>query len=247
MNYYAIFWILFIILTGIIIYCDVKHNMLRDTSIALIKPYSFARVQLAWWTIIVLASFMTVMIYHKEIPTFTESTLYLLGIASATTVTAAVIDINDQNNLSVSMVSQNDPKKSFLYDILSDKNGINIHRFQTFVFNLVFGVWFIVQVLNNLGKSIIPNCNTKDCLTSIDYILPVITPNNLILLGLSSGVYAGLKMTENKQASNSPVVASPPNSSPFFSNPDVEHHDASTISNNPPSIAPANILNSKKP
>ena len=38
--------------------------------------------------------------------------------------------------------------------------------------------------------------------------MPVVTTNNLILMGASSGLYAALKTTENKQALTSPLPTS---------------------------------------
>jgi hypothetical protein len=198
-----IFWATFIVLGAFVFYFDRRYYMLRCPSTAVPRPYSFARVQLGWWMVIVLASFISIILVRKAIPTFDNSTLYLLGIASATTIGATLIDINDQNNASIAGLSQNMQSDNFFLDILSDKNGVNVHRFQTVVFNIVFGVWFIVYVLDHIS----PNTNT-----GLNAIIPVITPNNLVLLGVSSGVYAALKMTENQQLTGSPVPASmPPN------------------------------------
>ncbi|MDB5136235.1 MAG: hypothetical protein JWP37_2838 [Mucilaginibacter sp.] len=197
-----IFWATFIVLAALVYIFDKKYYMLRDNSTATPRPYSFARVQLAWWTIIVMVSFISIIIARGVAPTFDTSTLYLLGISSATTIGATLIDINDQTDPNVTGLGQNMKSEGFFLDILSDKNGVNVHRFQTVVFNIVFGVWFIVSVLSKL----------KDTGISPDAIMPVITTNNLILLGVSSGVYAALKTTENKQPteSDSKTAASQP-------------------------------------
>lgn len=193
-NQVLLFWGFFILLAGSIIFLDQKYGMLRDTSIATKKPFSWARVQLAWWTVIILASFFTIMVAHGLIPTFDQSTLILLGISAATTGTARVIDQADQNNPN-KVMGQNQPGEDFFLDILSDGTGPNMHRFQTVLFNLSFGIWFIATVLGRL----LPTCKTQEC---IDQIMPVVTDRNLILLGLSAGTYAALKMTENKPAPN---------------------------------------------
>src|SRR5258708_12506171 len=88
-----IFWGFLLVLSGSIIYLDQRYGMLRDTSIAQKKPFSYARVQLAWWTVIVLASFFTIMLTKGAIPTFDQSTLVLLGISAATTGAARIIEI----------------------------------------------------------------------------------------------------------------------------------------------------------
>ncbi|HVW98664.1 MAG TPA: hypothetical protein VHA56_22035 [Mucilaginibacter sp.] len=184
-----IFWATFVVLLALIIFLDRKYFMLRDNSTALPRPYSFSRVQLAWWSVIVLASFISIFISRGAAPDLNTSTLYLLGISSATTVGATLIDISDQTNPNLTGLAQNIRGDNFFLDILSDKNGVNVHRFQTVVFNIVFGIWFIIFVLQQL--------NTPS--THADDIMPVISSNNLILLGVSSGLYTALKATENKQ------------------------------------------------
>jgi hypothetical protein len=196
------FWIVFAILLFAIIIFDKKYCMLRDISKAPgHQPYSWSRVQLAWWTIIILSSFIAIIWGKGAAPTLNSSTVILLGISAATTATARVIDISDRDKLI--RMHQDDFGRNFFLDILSDQNGVSVHRFQTIVFNGVFGMWFIHAVLNNLTN----DCSiyTQDahllelCLKDkINYIIPPISDNNLILLGLSSATYAALKMTENR-------------------------------------------------
>ena len=204
----TIFWIVFGVMLVLIAWLDLKYCMLRDITTAKTnQSYSWSRVQLAWWTAIVLSSFIAIFISKGVAPTLHISTVILLGISSATTVTARAIDLSDQQNPGVSR-HQNDFGKNFLLDILSDENGVSMYRFQTVVFNAVFGIWFINAVLNNMhvecsayrdlaGSAVQAACK----LNPIDYIMPVISDNNLILLGLSSATYAALKTTENKSPS----------------------------------------------
>jgi hypothetical protein len=186
------FWIIFAILFFSILIFDKKYCMLRDISkSAGHQPYSWSRVQLAWWTVIVLTSFITIILVEKGIaPTLNSSTVILLGISAATTATARVIDISDKEKFN--RTHQDDFGKNFFIDILSDQNGVSVHRFQTIVFNAVFGIWFIGEVLVHLKPEILQ--------ANIDLIMPPISNNNLILLGLSSATYAALKMTENRSA-----------------------------------------------
>ncbi|HVU95447.1 MAG TPA: hypothetical protein VHE34_09490 [Puia sp.] len=189
------FWGYFILLLGTIVFLDQKYGMLRDSSTARKKPYSWARVQLAWWTIIILASFFAILTLGHGIPTFNQSTLILLGISAATTGAARIIDQSDQQKTDI-VLAQNMPGQGFFLDILSDGTGPNLHRFQTVLFNLAFGIWFISQVAAGLT----PACTSLDC---INKIMPALEQNNLILLGLSAGTYAALKTTENKPAPGS--------------------------------------------
>jgi len=184
MNTHLYFWLLLVGFSLLVGYFDLKFGMLRDTSSAARKPYSFARVQLAWWSVIVLTSFISIMTTGKGIPTLDASTLILLGISSATTVTARLVDVSDR--LRTNQLIQNQNSDNFILDILSDAGGVSIHRFQVVAFNVSFGVWFLIYVYSNLSIS------------DIELIIPVITDNNLVLLGLSSSTYAALKTNENK-------------------------------------------------
>lgn len=182
-----VFWITLIGLLVLIVYLDEKRGMLRDISIALRKPYSFGRVQLAWWTMIVIASFVAVLSIGKGTPKLDPSTLVLLGISSVTTAAARVIDVSDESNRAIRR-SQDEGGDWFFPDILSDAAGVSIHRLQSVLFNSVIGIWFVTAVTYNLAH---PTGN-------IDNIMPVLKDGDLILLGLSSGTYAALKTMENK-------------------------------------------------
>lgn len=189
------FCLIFVALFTSVLIFDKKCMMLRDISSANIKPYSFSRVQLAWWSVIILASFITIL-FFGDIPTFHQSTIILLGISSVTTAAARITDLSDQTSHGSNLI-QNQNSENFFLDILSDGNGVSVHRFQTVIFNFTLGVWFICVVLHNLDQfashitSVVPNIN---------WIIPDLSQNNLILLGLSSGTYAALKATENKSA-----------------------------------------------
>jgi hypothetical protein len=268
-----IFWTTFLGLLAIIIWLTLKYDLLKDQSVASPKPYSFARTQFAWWSVIMLGSFVTVFLITGHILTFDKSGLIVLGIGALTTASARIIDISDTSNASAATASalttavtanaavnaanaatdtmnavdpantalkssadsaaavaaitaaaaissaedaakkailnRNLPGQNFILDILSDKNGVSIHRLQAAIFNLVIGAWFLWEVYHHLDglsaqSALDPFINpvskkvedTKDLI--INHVLPLITDNNLILLGLSSGTYAALKTTENK-------------------------------------------------
>lgn len=192
MNPQIYFFLSVLVLALLVIFFDRKYSMLRDVSVADHKPYSFARVQLAWWSVIVLAAFISI-VASRGIPSLDTSTLILLGISSATIASARIADLSDQSNPKV-LRNQDQGSDGFFLDILSDGTGVSIHRFQTVVFNITFGFWFLSQVFSNIPDS------------DINEIIPVISTNNLILLGLSSGTYAALKTTENKSTQRQQVT-----------------------------------------
>ena len=213
------FWLPFILLAALIFFFDRRFGTLRDISSSNPQPYSWARVQLAWWTVIVLSAVIAVVWKDTQtappgnLPTLHYSTLVLLGISAATITVARSIDVSDVNNQGV-VRHQNLPSESFLTDILSDQDGISIHRLQAVVFNALFGIWFIGSVLYNLGAGHDPcamyAAGTQDAINCrqipLNYIMPVISDNNLILLGLSSATYAAMKTTENKVPANVPAA-----------------------------------------
>jgi hypothetical protein len=232
----VIYYLVLALQIVLVIYLQKKYNVLCNNSTSHPKPYSFSRWQLVWWTFIILATFISVIIATGKIPDFTQSTLILLGIGSITTVTASLIDISDDDNANaaaaantvvavaappappvppdpavadaapvaapativmltppVPLKAQDIKRANFLLDILSDKNGISIHRLQAFIFNLVFGLWFIYTSVQNIKL-----INTLTLQQIIDGVMPVVSNNDLILLGMSAGLYAALKTTENK-------------------------------------------------
>jgi hypothetical protein len=221
-----IYVIVFACLFLFAIWLQKKFCIICDATSVKPKPYSYSRLQLLWWTFIVFASFISILIASGQIPTLDSSTLILLGIGALTTASARIVDISDEANQVNNTVtptappvaivpsadpdqpvpavvvapvtvtpplSKDMPSQGFWLDILSDRNGLSIHRLQALVFNLLFGAWFVYQSVTHL-KGIGP----LTPLNILSSIMPVITQPNLILLGLSAGTYVALKSTENK-------------------------------------------------
>jgi hypothetical protein len=237
----VIYALVFVFLLLIALYLQKKYCILSNSTAPQPKPYSFSRWQLVWWTFLIFASFLSIILASGKIPTFDNSTLILLGIGSITTIAATLIDISDTTNLANTtadtdttvvvttpsapvtpppgttaadaapnavaaqtvvtvvtpakkpLLAQHINHNSFMLDILSDKHGINIHRLQAFFFDIVFGGWFIYTTFIH-----IKGITTASTQAAIDSVIPIITPNNLILLGMSAGIYTTLKSTENK-------------------------------------------------
>ncbi len=186
------FWAPFLALTFCIVIFEARYHMLRDLSNSSRKPFSWARVQLAWWSVIILSSFIAILWVHGSAPDLNQDTLILLGISATTIATARVIDVNEETSETVTR-NQDEGGQNFFLDILSDANGVSIHRFQTIVFNLAFGCWYLGYVLKHMDASA-----TNKTVAELGRILPELGQNNLILLGLSAATYVALKTTENK-------------------------------------------------
>jgi len=195
--YYLILGVATIIIVAIAIYSNLLRNkvfnpanfqnLAKSMGITNPKPsFSLGKSQLAFWTVIIVSSFIFVYISanpQKFIsPVLDAVNLTLLGIAAGTTILAKAIDNSQQNNQGATIPQQDYPSQGFLIDILSDENGVNIHRLQNVIWTAIVGAIYIAFVATSL-------------------LLPtdkVITTQLLILMGISNGAYLGLKASENK-------------------------------------------------
>jgi hypothetical protein len=206
MNAQVVYLLVFILGVVMAVWMQRRFCILCDASLINPKPFSYARLQLLWWTFIILISFISILAATGKIPEFDTSILLLLGIGALTTTSARIVDIADDNKYKEALAeseveveaipaknSKDMKSEGFWLDILSDKTGISIPRFQAVVFNLFFGIWFIWRTLANMKA--VGYFSTEE---AVSHIMPVIPTNNLILLGISAGTYVALKSSENK-------------------------------------------------
>jgi hypothetical protein len=144
----------------------------------------------------------------------TQQALILLGIGIGTGVGSAIIDQQKQdknaalNDLADAQTKLRDSatpaadrpallkklngaakqlaSEGFLEDVLSDANGISLHRFQSFAWTVVLGLIFIFYVAQK------------------ETGMPELTALELSLLGISATTYLGLKIPE-KDTSQTPT------------------------------------------
>ena len=161
-----------------------KTTILRDRVPGLAPeqaPYSLARFQLAFWTLLVIAAYIFIWLITEELDTITGSVLALLGIGSATALGATIIDQGKPANPpagSAAAPAAPVASRGFLNDVLSDDQGLlSIYRFQLFAWTLVLGVIFCASVYNGLA-------------------MPQFSTTLLGLMGISSGTYLGFKVPE---------------------------------------------------
>lgn len=85
-----------ILLLLITIYLAVKTDMLRepvtDNSSKNKRPYSLALTQMAFWSYLVISTYLALYIITKEFPSITNSVLALMGISSATALGSVMIN-----------------------------------------------------------------------------------------------------------------------------------------------------------
>jgi len=170
-----------------------KSNMLRGGTDG--TPYSLAQTQLAFWTLIVSISYLYIYATTQDIPDIPEKVLWLLGISITTTGGAKIID----NNKEVGQFKY-PASKGFWVDIFSDNFGINIHRFQMVLWTLIMGLLFVISVIQ-------------------DQKMIAFSEQLLMLMGISSGAYLGLKIPENNKPALKDDTANPTPVSPAPDNP----------------------------
>jgi hypothetical protein len=158
---------LLLIIGFIIIITNHKYGMLRDKATAgIIAPYSYSRVQLAWWIVIFLASFFATMFIKQKFPNIDPSILMLVGLTGVISASSSVVEKGELTSL---------VSKGFWTDII---NGGDPHRLFTVFVNIGVGSFFIYQVFTNLVTA-----------TIADNVMPIIPNQILELLGVSGGLY----------------------------------------------------------
>jgi heme/copper-type cytochrome/quinol oxidase subunit 2 len=165
---------LFLVFTILLVFVF-NFDFIRDPVAADPKPFSLSRFQLLWWTVIVISCYILLFAIRDDFGLFSQSTLILIGISAAGTGFSVLVDysVNDKPGQTPQA------GKNFFLDILSDNNGINIHRYQNFIFTIVFGIVFVYKVFATANM---PDFGTLE----------------LSLMGLSTATYVALKTNENK-------------------------------------------------
>ncbi len=157
------------------------QQLLRTKTSQNKNPYSLTKVQFGLWTVIISSSYVYLSLCKGDCASLpvNKTALVLMGIYSGMAATTAIMDKNEISDNRPR--HQNTPSQGFFVDILSDDNGISLHRFQ----NLV---WTIIAVIVYLYKvaEIKAGC-----------ILPELSDTLLALTGLSSATYLVLRSKEN--------------------------------------------------
>ncbi|HEX9945022.1 MAG TPA: hypothetical protein VGG03_23685 [Thermoanaerobaculia bacterium] len=181
-GYFAGLLVLFLLLLRLARRTPLLRDRPAEPPEGKLPPYSLSRFQMAFWSFLVVAAYLFIWMITEELDTITGSVLALLGIGSATALGANLIDAGKASTATpaAAPVSGKDAvSQGFLRDVLSDAEGISLHRLQLFVWTWVLGVIFIASVYNGLQ-------------------MPQFNPTLLGLMGISSGTYLGFKIPENR-------------------------------------------------
>lgn len=147
-------------------------------------PYNLTKVQFGVWTVIIASSYIYLSLMKGDCAEgpINKTALVLMGIFAGTAVAASIIDKGEINDSRPR--HQNRPSQGFFMDMLSDDNGISLHRFQNFVWTVIAMTVYIYKVYGI----------TNGC------VLPELGDTLLALTGISSATYLVMKTKENDPA-----------------------------------------------
>jgi hypothetical protein len=169
--------VLLLICSVIFVYVCARSTLIRTPLVPVgggPRPFSLSRTQMAFWSFVVMAAYVFCWMITGELDTISDSVLALIGIGAGTALGAALID-----STGADAAQPVQPSVGFLHDILSDGNGVSIHRFQMFAWTVILGGIFCASVYTDLS-------------------MPEFNATLLGLMGISSGTYLGFKFPEKK-------------------------------------------------
>jgi len=157
----------------LIIVLAVWKPLVRDSANG---PFSLSKCQMAWWFYLVIAAWVCTAALMLSPTTITKSALVLMGISAATGLSASAIDKNQKAAAPAAAVKS--ASSGIFTDLVTDRQGeMTVHRFQMMTWTIVLGIYFIYHVWTTMS-------------------MPDFDNNLLILMGISSGTYVGVKTQE---------------------------------------------------
>jgi hypothetical protein len=94
-GWFAGFVIAFLLFVGALVWLAKKKAILRDRGAT--SPWSLARTQMAWWSVVVVGSFVFIWMVTGDASSLTDSVLALIGVSAGTAVFGAVLDNTKEN------------------------------------------------------------------------------------------------------------------------------------------------------
>lgn len=175
-----------------------RSRMLRDSVPGIEVPpghqleFSLAKCQLAWWTFLVLSGYLLVYCVTGTMPTISTTTLALLGVSAGTAGLSSALS-KAPGTVSQAANGRVMPyfSRGWWTDIVSDDQGVSMHRLQQVGFTLLMGYLFVRTVYKTVA-------------------LPEWTDNEILLLALSSATYLGLKSQEGTGSGALPAPQAAP-------------------------------------
>lgn len=148
------------------------------------NPFSLTKVQFGLWTVVISSAYVYLSLCKGDCAagTINKTALVLMGIFAGTAAASTLIDKREMNDNRPR--HQNTPSEGFFIDILSDDNGISLHRFQNFVWTLIAVIVYLYKL-----QEVSTGC-----------LLPELSDTLLALTGISSATYVLLRSKENDPA-----------------------------------------------
>jgi len=152
------------------------------------RPFSLAKSQLAFWTVAVIGSFLYVFFATGRFSGVMSNTvLWLLGISTGTTALSAAAGGPAAPAAPPPVPPAGAPPapppappqvhQRFFTDILSDNQGMNVHRLQMAIWTAAFGGIFIYESIKS-------------------GVFPTFDDQAFVLMGISSVTYVWFKRSE---------------------------------------------------
>jgi hypothetical protein len=144
-------------------------------------PFSLTKVQFGVWTVLISSVYVYLSLCKGDCAEagINKTALVLMGIYAGTAVASSVMDKNEISDNRPR--HQNTPSRGFFLDILSDDNGISLHRFQNLAWTIIAMTVYLYKV-----SEVTTGCQ-----------LPELSDTLLALTGISSATYLVLKSKEN--------------------------------------------------
>jgi hypothetical protein len=174
------------------------------------KPWSLALSQMAFWSFLTFGSYLFLWLITQDLDILPSGVVTLFGISVSTALGAVMLDLSKAGSTVKDLeerlktapeaekprISQEleqkrmelPTSKGFLTDVVSDGNGVSLHRFQMVVWTLILGLVFVGSVFNTLAMS-----EFSDTL--------------LTLMGISGLSYVGFKWQEAPKKAEQPKAA----------------------------------------
>ena len=191
-------WAFLIALFFYVVWLFIKSPLCRDESFdpatglmrpVKDRPFSYARVQLCWWTLIIISAYWYFFMSYGVLLPLNSTVALLLGGPIAVFVFGKTMDNSQIKNNSDDVPHRHqdvEKSKGLLTDILSDDTGVCVHRLQAVFFNIIYGIGFIQYFLNYVQAH--------------KYPLIEFEPWQMALLGISAAGYLTVKANENPDA-----------------------------------------------
>lgn len=134
---------------------------------------SLSQMQIVLWTMVVGASAIYVMTLSGNLINISDGTLVLLGIASAAALAARIpTAAPSEGTTPIPLETTTMPEWSDLFIPDRTTREIDVTRLQMLAFTLITAAFVLIKV-------------------AVDYEIPTIPANFLLLMGISNGVYMG--------------------------------------------------------